>query len=72
MRIIIYLIPISIFMGGIGLAAFLWSFRSGQYQDMDGAAQRVLFDDEDMPDGDVRIPLPRQDAPRDTDTPHST
>ncbi|HEX7006002.1 MAG TPA: cbb3-type cytochrome oxidase assembly protein CcoS [Alphaproteobacteria bacterium] len=45
-----YLIAASIALGAIGLAAFLWSFKSGQYQDLDGAAERILFDDEDAPD----------------------
>jgi cbb3-type cytochrome oxidase maturation protein len=36
-------------MGVVGLAAFLWSLRSGQYEDLDGAAERILLDDEDKP-----------------------
>lgn len=56
LKIIIYLIPISIFLGAIGLAAFLWSFRSGQYQDMDGAAERVLLDEDDRPDSGTDEP----------------
>jgi cbb3-type cytochrome oxidase maturation protein len=36
-------------MGLVGLAAFLWSLRSGQYEDLDGAAERILLDDEDKP-----------------------
>jgi cbb3-type cytochrome oxidase maturation protein len=51
MSVLIYLIPASIALGAIGLSAFLWSLRSGQYQDLDGAAERVLFDDEDAPGG---------------------
>lgn len=46
MNMLIYLIPIALFMGGIGLAAFLWSLKSGQYDDLQGAAWRVLADDE--------------------------
>lgn len=49
MSMLVYLIPVSMILGAIGLAAFLWSFKSGQYQDLDGAAQRVLFDDDDKP-----------------------
>jgi cbb3-type cytochrome oxidase maturation protein len=45
--VLVYLIPIAIFLGLLGLAAFLWSLRSGQYDDLDGAAERVLFDDEE-------------------------
>ncbi len=52
MSIIIYLIPIALGLGLLGLAAFLWSVKSGQYEDMDGAAFRIL-DDDDIPlDGD--------------------
>jgi cbb3-type cytochrome oxidase maturation protein len=43
---ILYLIAISVTLGALGLAAFLWSLRSGQYDDMEGAANRILFDDE--------------------------
>lgn len=50
MSALVYLIPVSVIFGAIGLAAFLWSFKSGQYRDLDGAAQRVLFDEEDAPD----------------------
>ncbi|MFN3989599.1 MAG: cbb3-type cytochrome oxidase assembly protein CcoS [Erythrobacter sp.] len=42
-----FLIPIALGMGVLGLAAFLWSMRSGQYEDMDGAANRILIDEED-------------------------
>lgn len=46
MNMLIYLIPIALFMGGIGLAAFLWSLKSGQYDDLEGAAWRAIVDDE--------------------------
>lgn len=46
MTVLLYLIPIAIALGLTGLAAFLWSLRSGQYEDMDGAALRVLSDDD--------------------------
>lgn len=42
-----FLIPIALGMGLLGLAAFLWSMRDGQYDDMDGAANRILIDEED-------------------------
>ncbi len=48
MSAMLFLIPIALFMAAIGLAAFFWSLRSGQYEDLDGAAHRVLIpDDED-------------------------
>jgi cbb3-type cytochrome oxidase maturation protein len=43
------LIPIALGMGLLGLAAFFWSMKDGQYDDMDGAAARILIDDEDEP-----------------------
>jgi cbb3-type cytochrome oxidase maturation protein len=46
---ILYLIPIALFLGLLGLGAFLWALRSGQYDDLDGAAERILFDDDDDP-----------------------
>lgn len=36
-------------LGLIGLAAFMWTLKSGQYDDLDGAAERILLDDEDKP-----------------------
>ncbi len=43
------LVPIALFLGAVGLGAFLWSLRSGQYEDLDGAAERILTDDDDKP-----------------------
>jgi cbb3-type cytochrome oxidase maturation protein len=42
-----FLIPIALGMGGLGLAVFFWAMRNGQFEDLDGAAQRILIDDED-------------------------
>ena len=44
-----FLLPIALLLGLGGLAAFHWSMRSGQYDDLDGAAQRILTDEEDGP-----------------------
>ncbi len=44
-----YLVPIALVMGIIGLCAFMWSLKSEQYEDLDGAAERILFEDEDRP-----------------------
>ncbi|MDH4441979.1 MAG: cbb3-type cytochrome oxidase assembly protein CcoS [Rhizobium sp.] len=49
MNMLIFLIPIALFLGGLGLFAFLWSLKSGQYDDLDGAAWRVITDDDDKP-----------------------
>jgi cbb3-type cytochrome oxidase maturation protein len=42
----LYLVPIALGLGLAGLAAFMWALRSGQYEDLDGAAERILFDDD--------------------------
>lgn len=46
MDVLVYLIPIALFLGAVGLAAFLWALRSGQFDDLDGAAERILYDDD--------------------------
>lgn len=46
MNVLIILIPVALFLGLIGLAAFLWAVRSGQFEDLDGAAERILMDDD--------------------------
>ncbi|MGJ3232779.1 MAG: cbb3-type cytochrome oxidase assembly protein CcoS [Oceanicaulis sp.] len=46
MTAILWLIPAAIFLGALGLGAFLWTTRSGQYDDLDGAAERILMDDD--------------------------
>ena len=47
MNILVYLIPIALTLGLAGLAAFFWAMRNEQFDDLDGAAHRVLRDDED-------------------------
>jgi cbb3-type cytochrome oxidase maturation protein len=46
MNVLIYLVPMALVLGLSGLAAFLWSLRSGQYDDVEGAAVRILEDDD--------------------------
>jgi len=57
MDIILYLIPIALFLGLLGLGAFMWALKSGQFDDLDGAAHRILFDDD--------APRPSDSAPGD-------
>ena len=45
MTALAWLIPAALFLGGLGLVAFLWALRSGQFEDLDGAAYRALEDD---------------------------
>ncbi|RDL47622.1 hypothetical protein BLJAPNOD_05546 [Ensifer sp. M14] len=47
MSYLVVLIPVALLMGAVGLAAFLWSLRAGQYHDLDGAAARILVNDGD-------------------------
>ena len=52
MNILLILVPIALLLGLVGLAAFLWTVRTRQYEDLDGAAWRILADD-DTPPGDT-------------------
>lgn len=55
MSVLYYLIPISLVLGTGALVLFLWSLHSGQYEDLDGAAERILYDDD--------VPLPLDERP---------
>ncbi len=46
---LLLLIPVALLLGLLGLAAFLWALKSGQFDDLDGAAHRILFEDNDPP-----------------------
>lgn len=48
---LLLLIPAALLLGLVGLAAFLWSLRTGQFEDLDGAAERILHDDDDEEEG---------------------
>lgn len=55
MNALVFLIPAALGLGLIGLVAFLWSLRHNQYDDLDGAAERILHDeDAPVPDGEKR------------------
>lgn len=54
MTILYLLIPLTFCMGLVGLGVFLWTLRNGQYEDLSGAAERVLLDADDEP-----LPAPR-------------
>jgi len=47
MTALVFLIPAALLLGLLGLGAFLWSLKTGQFDDLDGAAERILIDDED-------------------------
>jgi cbb3-type cytochrome oxidase maturation protein len=46
MNVLVILIPISLILGGVGLAAFIWTVRSDQYDDDQGNAARIHLDEE--------------------------
>jgi len=45
-NVLVYLVPMALLLGLTGLFAFMWTLRSGQYDDLDGAAVRILTDDD--------------------------
>jgi cbb3-type cytochrome oxidase maturation protein len=51
--VLLYLIPAALGLGLIGLAGFLWALKSGQYDDLEGAAHRILFEDDELPAADA-------------------
>ncbi|MGN8544495.1 cbb3-type cytochrome oxidase assembly protein CcoS [Bradyrhizobium sp. C9] len=60
MEVLIYLVPLALSLGFLGLLGFLWSLKSGQFDDLDGAAWRAIADEEpDQP------PVPVQIVPMD-------
>ena len=58
MEILVILVPLALMLGLAGLIGFLWSLRSGQYDDLDGAAWRAIADD------DSPQPAPKSVEPR--------
>ena len=58
MEILGILIPAALGLGLIGLIAFLWALRSGQFDDMDGAALRILIDDEEEAENETESEEP--------------
>ncbi len=62
MTILTILIPVTLCMGAIGLAAFFWSLRSGQFEDLTGDAARILHGD------DTPLPTPQTIHPKETTT----
>ena len=49
MNVLVYLVPLALALGVLGLAAFLWALKNGQFDDLDGAAWRAISDD-DLPE----------------------
>ncbi len=51
MNMLLILIPAALLLGLVGLGAFLWALKSGQFDDLDGASERILIDEEDRDRG---------------------
>lgn len=68
MDVLLVLIPLALLLGLVGLLAFLWALKSDQFDDLDGAAHRILFDDEEMIQGREDETSPRDPRPHQTDT----
>ena len=56
MDVLSYLMPAALFLGLVGLGAFVWALRTGQFDDLDGAAHRILIDDVTDPERNVDAP----------------
>jgi cbb3-type cytochrome oxidase maturation protein len=54
----LFLVPIALGLGLVGLGAFFWALGDGQYDDLDGAAERILFEDDDRPERVHQPPRP--------------
>ncbi len=50
MNILLLLGPFSVFLGLMAVGAFVWTLRTSQYDDIQGAAERILIEDNDNPD----------------------
>ena len=46
MDVLVYLMPAALFLGILGLVAFIWALRSGPFEDIEGAAHRILIEDD--------------------------
>ncbi|MDH5180124.1 MAG: cbb3-type cytochrome oxidase assembly protein CcoS [Gammaproteobacteria bacterium] len=56
MEILYLLIPLGVVILGVAVWAFSWAVKSGQFDDLEGPAHRILMDDDDP-----RIPGKRPD-----------
>ena len=66
MEILYLLVPLAVIIAGVIVWAFLWSIRSGQFDDLEGPAHRILMDEDDKPrPAPKREPGPVKNPPRD-------
>jgi cbb3-type cytochrome oxidase maturation protein len=62
MEVLVFLVPLALLLGLVGLAGFLWSLKNGQYDDLDGAAWRAIADDDDLPARPAAQPSPSRSS----------
>jgi cbb3-type cytochrome oxidase maturation protein len=62
MEVLIYLVPLALGLGLVGLVAFIWALNTGQFDDLDGAPWRAIMDD-DMPSREPAVPESEERAP---------
>lgn len=60
MTMLLYLIPVALFLGGIGLVAFLWALKSRQYDDLDGAAEQIFLENDESLNPETDHARPRR------------
>lgn len=72
MEVIYGLLPGMLLLGIVGVAVFFWAVRNGQYDDMDGAANRVLLDDDDKPEQEKKPEQSDQNTVSDIESPPSS
>ena len=56
MEVLVFLVPLALTLGALGLMGFLWSLKNGQYDDLEGAGWRAIADDEPVSEEPVRAP----------------
>lgn len=54
MEVLVFLVPLALTLGALGLAGFLWSLKNGQYDDLEGAGWRAIADDEPLVQSSVQ------------------
>jgi len=65
MDFVYVLLPLALLLGFIGLLAFMWTLKSGQYDDLDGAAWRAIMDDDQELNPNFKQPLKDENSPQD-------
>ena len=69
MEVLVFLVPLALALGLIGLAGFLWSLKNGQYDDLEGAGWRAIAEDEPVDEKSIRRPVHGTGGTDPTDVP---